>query len=107
MQGDDRGQRRMLIPHWVMGLAIFAGLAAIIGYAFRQGMRVKPTETKITMIGHVLPAVRWPFQLSVRDKNLVSGASLARRLHHQRLVPADLLGSPAAVQNECRAGHQR
>ena len=39
-----------------MGLAIFAGLAAIIVYAFRQGMRVKPTKTKIPMIGHVLPA---------------------------------------------------
>jgi hypothetical protein len=30
----------------VIGLAIFAGLAAIVGYAFRQGMRVKPDRIK-------------------------------------------------------------
>jgi hypothetical protein len=36
----------MLIPHWVIGLAIFLGLAAVIGYAFRQGMRVKPDRNK-------------------------------------------------------------
>jgi hypothetical protein len=36
----------MLIPHWVFGLAIFAGLAAFVGFAFRQGMQVKPDRNK-------------------------------------------------------------
>jgi hypothetical protein len=36
----------MLIPHWVTGLAILVGLAALGGYAFRQGTRVKPDRNK-------------------------------------------------------------
>jgi hypothetical protein len=36
----------MLIPHWVIGIAIIVGLAAIIGFALRQGMRVKPDRNK-------------------------------------------------------------
>ena len=36
----------MLIPHCLIGLAIFAGLAAFIGFTFRQGMRVKPDRDK-------------------------------------------------------------
>jgi hypothetical protein len=36
----------MLIPHWAIGLAIFAGLAAFIGFAFRQGLQVKPDRNK-------------------------------------------------------------
>jgi hypothetical protein len=36
----------MLIPHWAIGLAIFAGLTAFIGFAFRQGMQVKPDRNK-------------------------------------------------------------
>ena len=42
----DAGRAEMLIPHWVIGLAIFAGLAAVIGFAFRQGMQVKPDRNK-------------------------------------------------------------
>jgi hypothetical protein len=36
----------MLIPHWLIGLAVFAGLAAFIGFAFRQGLQVKPDRNK-------------------------------------------------------------
>jgi hypothetical protein len=36
----------MLIPHWAIGFAIFAGLTAFIGFAFRQGMQVKPDRNK-------------------------------------------------------------
>jgi hypothetical protein len=36
----------MLIPHWLMGAAIFGGLAAFIGFAFRQGLKVKPGRSK-------------------------------------------------------------
>jgi hypothetical protein len=36
----------MLIPHWVIGLAILVGLAALVSYVFRQGMRVKPDRNK-------------------------------------------------------------
>jgi hypothetical protein len=36
----------MLIPHWLIGVAIFAGLAAFIGFAFRQELRVKPDRDK-------------------------------------------------------------
>ena len=35
----------MLIPHWLIGVAIFAGLAAFIGFTFRQGLRVTRTAT--------------------------------------------------------------
>jgi hypothetical protein len=41
-----RAGRQMLIPHWAIGLAIFAGLAAFIGFAFRQGLQVKPDRNK-------------------------------------------------------------
>jgi hypothetical protein len=36
----------MLIPHWVIGLAIFGALGAFIGFAFRQGLKVKPDRNK-------------------------------------------------------------
>ena len=32
----------MLIPHWAIGLAIFAGLAAFIGFAFRLRLKQAP-----------------------------------------------------------------
>jgi len=41
-----RAGHNMLIPHWLIGVAIFAGLAAFIGFTFRQGMRVKPDRDK-------------------------------------------------------------
>jgi hypothetical protein len=64
----------MLIPHWLIGVAIFAGLAAVIGFAFRQGMRVKPDRDKDpdewTTLCRWRPAVRlfWPFRLTVGPK---------------------------------------
>jgi hypothetical protein len=36
----------MMIPHWLGGLVIFASVAVFIGFAFRQGMRVKPDRNK-------------------------------------------------------------
>jgi len=36
----------MAIPHWLISLGIFAGLGAFIGFAFRQGQRVKPDRNK-------------------------------------------------------------
>jgi hypothetical protein len=36
----------MPIRHSVIGLAIFAGLAAFIGFAFRQRLWVKPDRNK-------------------------------------------------------------
>jgi hypothetical protein len=36
----------MMIPHWLAGLVIFASVAVFIGFAFRQGMRVKPDRNK-------------------------------------------------------------
>jgi hypothetical protein len=36
----------MLVPHWLIGLAIFAALASFIVFAFRQGQRVKPDQNK-------------------------------------------------------------
>jgi hypothetical protein len=40
------GANKMLIPHWLIGLAIFGALAAFIVFAFRQGLRVKPDRNK-------------------------------------------------------------
>jgi hypothetical protein len=35
------------MPHLLIGLAIFAGLASFIAFAFRQGQQVKPdADTK-------------------------------------------------------------
>jgi hypothetical protein len=36
----------MPIPHWLIGVGIFGGLAAFIGFAFRQGLKVKPDRNK-------------------------------------------------------------
>jgi hypothetical protein len=36
----------MVIPHWLIGLAIFAAVGAFIGFAFRQGQQVKPDRNK-------------------------------------------------------------
>ena len=66
----------MLIPHWLIGVAIFAGLAAFIGFTFRQGMRVKPDRDKDpdewTALCRWRPAVGrfWPpaFRLTVGPK---------------------------------------
>src|SRR5580700_4850295 len=40
------GRTMMAIPHWLISLGIFAGLGAFIGFAFRQGQRVKPDRNK-------------------------------------------------------------
>jgi hypothetical protein len=40
------GRTMMAIPHWLISLAIFAGLGAFIAFAFRQGQRVKPDRNK-------------------------------------------------------------
>jgi hypothetical protein len=40
------GADKMLIPHWLIGLAIFGGPAAFIGFAFGQGLKVKPDRNK-------------------------------------------------------------
>jgi hypothetical protein len=36
----------MTIPHWVIGLAIFALLGSFLVFAFRQGQQVKPDQNK-------------------------------------------------------------
>jgi hypothetical protein len=36
----------MLVPHWLIGLAIFVALASFIVFAFRQRQRVKPDQNK-------------------------------------------------------------
>jgi len=36
----------MAIPHWLISLAIFAVLSAIIAFAFCQGQKVKPDRDK-------------------------------------------------------------
>jgi hypothetical protein len=33
----------MFLPHWLLGLGIFAALGAFIVFAFRQGSAVKPS----------------------------------------------------------------
>jgi hypothetical protein len=40
------GANKMLIPHWLIGVAIFAGLAAFIAFAFGQGPKVRPDRNK-------------------------------------------------------------
>jgi hypothetical protein len=40
----------MAIPHWLIGVAIFAALGSFIVFAFRQGMRV-PREDRDDMGG--------------------------------------------------------
>jgi hypothetical protein len=45
----------MTIPHWLAGLVIFASVAVLIGFAFRQGMRAKPGRDKILMNGCAQP----------------------------------------------------
>ncbi len=37
---------RMPIPHWLIGIAIFGGLAAFVGFAFDEGVKVKPDRNK-------------------------------------------------------------
>lgn len=39
-------ENMMPIPHWLIGLAIFGGLAAFVGFAFGQGLKVKPDRNK-------------------------------------------------------------
>jgi hypothetical protein len=34
----------MNIPHWLIGLAIFAGVGSFIVFTFRQGQQVKPDD---------------------------------------------------------------
>jgi hypothetical protein len=36
----------MVIPHWMIGVAIFAALGTFIVFAFRQGQSVKPDRNK-------------------------------------------------------------
>ena len=36
----------MAIPHWLIGLVVFAALAAFISFTFRQGLKVKPDQDK-------------------------------------------------------------
>jgi hypothetical protein len=36
----------MVIPHWLIGLAIFAVIGSFIVFAFRQGQKVKPDPDK-------------------------------------------------------------
>jgi hypothetical protein len=41
-----RWELTMAIPHWLVGLAIFAGIGSLIAFAFRQGEKVKPDRNK-------------------------------------------------------------
>lgn len=36
----------MVIPHWLIGVAILAFAGAFIAFAFRQGQQVKPDRDK-------------------------------------------------------------
>jgi hypothetical protein len=36
----------MVIPHWLIGLAMLAVAGLFIGFAFRQGEKVKPDRNK-------------------------------------------------------------
>jgi hypothetical protein len=36
----------MAIPHWLIGVAIFAVIGSFIVFAFRQGQKVKPDRNK-------------------------------------------------------------
>jgi len=36
----------MIIPHWLIGLAIFAVVGSFIVFAFHQGQKVKPDKNK-------------------------------------------------------------
>jgi hypothetical protein len=36
----------LTLPHWLIGLAIFAVIGAFIAFAFRQGEAVKPDKNK-------------------------------------------------------------
>jgi hypothetical protein len=36
----------MATPHWLIGLVIFVVIGGFIGFAFRQGEKVKPDRNK-------------------------------------------------------------
>jgi hypothetical protein len=36
----------MLIPHWLIGLALLGIIGGFIAFAFRQGQQVKPDKDK-------------------------------------------------------------
>jgi hypothetical protein len=36
----------MVIPHWLIGLAMLVVICAFIAFAFRQGQKVKPDRDK-------------------------------------------------------------
>jgi hypothetical protein len=36
----------MIIPHWLIGIAIFAAIGGFIAFTFRQGQQVKPDKNK-------------------------------------------------------------
>jgi hypothetical protein len=36
----------MFIPHWLIGIAIFAVVGGFLFFAFRQGQNVKPDKNK-------------------------------------------------------------
>jgi hypothetical protein len=41
------GALQMVIPHWLIGAAMFAAIGAFVVFAFRQGQAVKPDRNKL------------------------------------------------------------
>ena len=61
----------MVIPHWMIGVAIFAALGTFIVFAFRQGQSVKPDRNK--------DPNDWTRQTAAVVRNLAFNAKRASR----------------------------